>query len=276
LDYVTPDYFDTVGIPLLSGRPFETRDRKGAPLVAVVNQAFARHFFQEQPPLGRRFGLGEEESSRDIEIVGVVVDLKNNDLREETLPLVYLPVMQNMVHMNSLEIHTRGDLAAVAGQVRQAIHQTAPELPILEASTLIEKVDHSLRQEKLISKLTGFFGLLALALASIGVYGVLAYGVTQRTNEIGIRMALGARRYDVVWMILKDATGLVGIGVVIGVLMALATTHLVSSMLFGLTDKDPATLLLATAFLILVAGFAGYLPARRASRLEPIEALRCE
>jgi ABC-type antimicrobial peptide transport system permease subunit len=175
-----------------------------------------------------------------------------------------------------LEIHTRGDLAAVAGQVRQAIHQTAPELPILEASTLIEKVDHSLRQEKLISKLTGFFGLLALALASIGVYGVLAYGVTQRTNEIGIRMALGARRYDVVWMILKDATGLVGIGVVIGVLMALATTHLVSSMLFGLTDKDPATLLLATAFLILVAGFAGYLPARRASRLEPIEALRCE
>ena len=276
LDYVTPDYFDTVGIPLLLGRTFETEDREGAPLVAVANQAFARHFFQEQSPLGRRFGLGEEESSRDIEIVGVVKDLKNNDLRKETLPLVYLPVMQNMVHMNSLEIHTQGDLAAVVGQVRQAIHQLAQDLPILEASTLVEKVDRSLRQDKLISKLTVFFGLLALALASIGVYGVLAYGVTQRTNEIGIRMALGARRFDVVWMILKDATSLVGIGVVIGILVALATTHLVSSMLFGLTERDPTTLLLATAFLILVAGLAGYLPARRASLLEPLEALRYE
>jgi predicted permease len=273
---ITPGYFDTVSIPIVAGRKLESKDREGAPLVAVVNETFATRYFGERSAIGGRFGIGGEESSRDIEIVGVVRDLKYNDLREEAPPLVYFPVMQSIDYLHSLEVKTSGDPAAATASIRQVIGQIARDLPIVEVTTLGEQVDRSLRQEKLISKLTGFFGLLALTLASIGVYGVLAFGAAQRTNEIGIRMALGARRYDVVWMILKDGTSLVGIGVAVGILAALGTTHFVSSLLFGLTGKDPVTLLSATVVLIGVSIFAGYLPARRASRLDPLEALRYE
>ncbi len=273
---IVPGYFDTVGIPIVSGRKLESSDREGAPLVAVVNETFAKRYLGDRLAIGGRFGMGGEESSRNIEVVGVVQDLKYNDLREETPPLVYFPVMQNMTYLHSLEVKTSGDPAAVTTSIRQVIQKVAGDLPIVNVTTLGEQVDQSLRQEKLISKLTSFFGLLALTLASIGVYGVLAFGVAQRTNEIGIRMALGARRYDVVWMILKDGTSLVAIGVGVGIVAALGTTHFVSSLLFGLTEKDPVTLLSATAVLIGVSIFAGYLPARRASRLDPLEALRYE
>jgi predicted permease len=273
---ITPGYFDTMSIPVVSGRTLDSNDREGAPLVAVVNETFAERYFGGRSAIGGRFGMSGDESSRDIEVVGVVRDLKYNDLREETPPLVYFPVGQNLTFLHSLEVKAGGDPALVTTEIRQMVQKVAGHLPIVEVTTLDEQVDRSLRQEKLISKLTGFFGLLALVLASIGVYGVLAFGVAQRTNEIGIRMAFGARRFDVVWMILKDGTSLVSIGVAVGILAALGTTHFVSSLLFGLTEKDPVTLFAATAVLVSVSLFAGYLPARRASRLDPLEALRYE
>jgi predicted permease len=273
---VTPGYFETIGAPVLVGRSLDERDREGAPSVAVVNQAFARHFFGEASPTGGRFGLGGEDSSRDIEIVGVVKDQKSHDLWQEAPRLVYFPVAQSPDYLSSIQVHTRGELAVVAPQVRRVIAEAAPELPILAVRTLSEQIERSLRQERLLGQLTGFFGLLALLLASIGLYGVLAYSVSQRTGEIGIRMALGAPRLEVMWMVLRDAMGWVGVGVAIGLVVALGTGRLVSSLLFGLAPADPATILFATAALVLVASVAGYWPARRASRLDPVRALRYE
>jgi predicted permease len=273
---VTPNYFDTLGAPLILGRGFRASDQEGGPQVAVVNETFARHFFSEESPVGKRFGIGGDESSRDIEIVGVAKDLKYHDLREEAPRFVYFPVMQMPEYLSSLEVRTTGDPSLAAPLVRQAVTQVGKNLPILEVKTLTEQIDRSLRGDKLVSQLTGFFGLLALLLASIGLYGVMAYGVAERTNEIGIRIALGAHRIQVLWMVMRDGMILVTIGILIGIPCALATTQLASSLLFGLGATDLFTTVGATFFLGLVALFASYLPARRAARLEPAHALRYE
>ncbi len=275
---VTPGYFETIGARPLLGRPAEERDRQGAPRVALVNQSFARHYFGDESPLGRRFGVDGESSSRDFEIVGLMKNLKYNDLWADPARLVYFPFAQQGGYLHALQVRSREDLATVAAasQVRRLVSKVAPDLPILAIRSLTQEIDLSLRQEKLLSRLTGFFGLLALLLASIGLYGVLAYGVSQRTSEIGIRMALGAPRLRVLWMVLRSAMVWASIGVAIGALGALAAGRLVSSLLFGLAPTDPATILLAATVLLLVAAFAGYWPARRASRLDPVIALRCE
>jgi predicted permease len=273
---VTPEYFETVGVPLILGRGFHLSDREGAPQVAIVNETFARHFFAGESPIGKRFGIGGEESSRDIEIVGMVKDLKYHRMREDAPRFIYFPVMQQMDWLNSLQIRTSGDPAAVAPMVRRAVTDVADNLPILEVKTLTEQIDRSLRGDQLISRLTSFFGLLALLLASIGLYGVMAYAVAQRTNEIGIRIALGAGRSQVLWMVMRDGMILVGIGVVLGILASLASTRLASSLLFGLGATDLATMAGATLILCFVAIFAGYLPARRAAGLDPSHALRYE
>ncbi len=276
LTFVTAHYFETVGATLLAGRPLGEGDRSGAPRVAVVNETFARHFFPERSTVGGRFGTEGEASSREIEIVGMVRDLRSHDLRQDAPRQVYLPVAQQPDYLGSLEVRTRRDPAAVATPVRSAVAEAAPGLPVLAVRTLRSQLDRSLRQERLLGSLTGVFALLALLLASIGLYGVLAYGVTQRTHEIGIRMAIGAPRHRVLWMVLGTALGWVGIGVVLGLAAALAAGRLVASLLFGLVPYDPATILLATAALVLVAALAAYLPARRASRLDPLLALRDE
>ena len=217
-----------------------------------------------------------EESRRDIEIVGLVRDLKSHNLWENPERLAYVPVEQKPTHLNSLQIRSRHDLAAVAPLVRAALAKAAPELPILDMKSLSEQIDRSLLQERLLSRLTGFFGLLALLLAAIGLYGVLAFGVVQRTGEIGIRIALGARQTQVLWMVLRTAMAWVAVGVALGLAAALAAGRLVSSLLFGLTPTDPRAILWATATLVLVAAFAGFWPAWRAARLDPVRALRCE
>jgi len=238
--FVTPHYFETIGVPLRAGRPIEERDQEGAPRVAVVNEAFARHFFAGRSAVGERFGSEGDGSGRDIEIVGVLADFKIRDLHEDPPRLVHIPVAQQMGYLSSIQVRSRRDPAAVAPQIRRVLGEIAPGLPILGVRSLSEQIDRSLRQEKMLSQVTGFFGVLALLLASIGLYGVLAYGVTRRTGEIGIRMALGAQRKLVLWMVLRTALAWVGVGIAIGLVAALVTGRLVSSLLFGLAPaEDP-------------------------------------
>jgi predicted permease len=271
---ITPGYLGTIGAPLLAGREPDERDREGAPRVAMVNAAFARHFFGTESPLGKRFGVDGEESGQDIEIIGVVRDLKVHDLWSQAPRLVYFPAAQRGNPLFSLQVHARPELSV--SRLREAIADVAPDLPVLSVRSLEEQVERSLRQERLLSQLTAFFGLLALVLAAVGLYGVLAYGVSQRTNEIGIRMALGAEPTRVLRTVFGTAMGWVGTGIAIGLAAALAAGRLLSSLLFGLGAIDLVTLLLTTAALVLVAALAAYVPARRASRLDPVRALRYE
>jgi predicted permease len=273
---VTPGYFRTIGVSLLEGRGFDERDRGGAPQVAVANQAFARHYFGDESPVGRRFGVDGEASSRDIEIVGLVRDIKCNGLWEAPPRLVYFPVAQRPLYLESLEVRSHAELGGVMEQVRAVLSDVAPELPVLGAWTLTREIERSLRQEKLLSRLTSSFAVLALLLAAIGLYGMLAYGVSQRTSEIGIRMALGAPRLRVLWMVLRSALSWVGLGVAIGLAVALTTGQALSTLLFGLAPTDPLAILSATSALVLVAAFAAFWPARRAARLDPVQAIRCE
>jgi len=274
LNAITPEHLDTVGIPLLEGRALQPADRQGAPQVAIVNQAFAQHFFGDESALGKRFGLEGDGSQGDIEIVGVFGDIKHQDVRETTVRFVYLPVAQTNDYLGSIEVRTRADAAALAPVVRAAIAEAADQLPILAVHTLTDQVDGTLYQDRLFSRLTGLFGGLALLLASIGLYGVLAYGVALRTPEIGVRVALGAGRREVMWMILRDGLRLLALGVVVGLPVALAAGRMASSLLFGLQSTDPLTILVATLCLTVVTTLAALVPAWRASRLDPVAALR--
>jgi predicted permease len=273
---VTPRYFEAIGTPVTSGRPFDDRDRTGAPRVGIVSESFARHYLGGQQAVGRRFGLDGPASSREIEIVGTVRDIKPTDLRDEPPRIVYRPAAQATNYLTSIEVRTSGDPAVLAPQLRRAISEVAPGLPVLSVTPLATQIDTSLREERMLSKVTGLFGLVALALAAIGLHGVLAYGVAQRTSEIGIRLALGAHPRLVFWMVLKEALAWVGVGAAIGLAATLALGRLVSALLFGLDPIDPATIAAACTTLAMVAVAAASWPARRAARLNQLAALRCE
>ena len=274
--FVTPRYFETIGVPLAAGRPFDGRDTEGAQQVAVVTESFARYFLGGQSAVGRRFGI-DPQSSRAIEVVGTVPDVKASDLREPPPRLFYIPVAQvPAAYVRSIEVRSRIDPAIVAPRLRRLIAEVAPDLPVDGVTPLSERVDASLRDERVLSRLTSLFGLLALLLAAVGLHGVLAYGVTQRTSEIGIRLALGAEPSRVLWMVLGEALAWVGIGAAIGLAATLALGRLVSSLLFGLDPVDPTTILAAAATLAAAAVVAAYWPARRAAKLDPLTALRYE
>jgi predicted permease len=284
---VTPQYIATVGLTLVAGRTLAPSDRAGAPRVAVVNQAMVRRFLPPGSPIGRRFGFGGPESAREIEIVGVVKDAKYHRLDEKTAPLVYLPVAQlpDSMHTARLlrDVELRVDPAAgeaavawVAAQLRRAVAEVAPGVPVLSITTMSEQLTRSLARESAVARLTGFFGLLALLLAAIGLYGVMSYSVARRTGEIGLRMALGAPRAEVLALVIRETLLLVAIGVGTGLVATWLLARLAASQLFGITSHDPATLATATAALTLVALLAGFLPARRAAGVEPMEALRYE
>jgi len=200
-------------------------------------------------------------------------------VRQKGQRMIFLPVVQmkeDAAYVSEIDVRTVGDPRAVASEVRGAIDEINSSLSVTNVTTLSEQVDHSLHEERTISELSSFFGLLALTLACVGLYGVMAYAVARRTSEIGIRMALGARSADVLWMVLREALVLMLAGVAIGVPAALAASRLIASMLFGLTPWDPLTISAATLVLVAVAVLAGYLPARRASRVSPMVALRYE
>jgi predicted permease len=273
---VYPNSFATLDIPLLAGRDFTPQDTGQSQRVAIINESMARRLFGRENPLGRRFGP-PFVAAWEMEIVGIVKDTKYRSLREEAAPMYYIPFYQaGMQGQMTLVVRTASEPTTAAAAVQREARALDDAMPIFTVETIATQIEPSLSQERLVALLSSIFGLLALLLASIGLYGILSYTVTRRTNEIGIRMALGASARRVVHLVLGETLRLVGIGVVIGLGGALAATQWVKNMLFGLQPHDPLTVGLAVLVLLAVAAVAGYLPARRASRVDPMVALRCE
>jgi len=270
-------YFAAMGIPLLVGRAFGPDDTATSPKVAVINQTMAQRLFPGGSPIGRRFGIGPDpKHSNDIEVVGVVKDAKYEDLRERPFPAAYYPYPQRIGYFNSFEVRYSGDPKAIVAEVRRDIGEVDRTLPVSYQSTLAQLVDQSVASESLIARLTSVFGLLAVFLACIGIYGLMSYAVARRTSEIGIRMALGAERRKVLWLVMRESLILVGIGLALGLPAALAVERLVSTMLYGLQPTDPVSIIGAATLLLAFAVLAGYLPARKASLVDPMVALRYE
>ena len=272
---VGPDFFVAMGIPFIQGRSFGPEDTTKSQKVAVVSESLARRFFPDGSPIGKRFGIGRE-TPEDIEVIGVVKDAKYGNLKEEFRPMAFYPYTQVPDMLGNFVVRFSGPASAVVPQIRQAIKQTNRNLPIDDVVSLSDHIGRSLVQQKLVARLASFFGLLALLLACVGLYGVMSYGVARRTNEIGIRMALGARGLSVLWLVLREALLLVAIGLVIGLVAARALTKTAASLLYELQPNDPLTIALATLLLATVALLAGYFPARRAARVDPMVALRDE
>ncbi len=268
-------FFETMQIQLLSGRDFASQDTMGGPEVAIVNEAYALRHFPDRNPLGQRLSSMVRGAPKELEIVGLVRNTNINGLRKAPPPTVYVAYEQlkKWEFSTTLAVRAAGRLTDVASEIQRALQPRLPARPI-EVRPLSTQVEMTLIQERMMATLASGFGLLALILACVGLYGLLAYTVAQRTKEIGIRMALGAQRKGVVSLILKGGIRLVLIGIALGVPAAWLSSRWVASMLFGLTPTDPSTLAGAILILAAAAQFAAYIPARRASRLDPLTALR--
>jgi macrolide transport system ATP-binding/permease protein len=278
---VGPHYTESLGLQMLAGREIGQQDTPATAKVAMVNEAFVRHFLPGQNPIGRRFNFGgpNRENAVEYEIVGVMNDAKYYDVREASGPLVFTSILQAQdptAFLSEVELRTAGNASAAANEVRSAIGQVDSRLPITDVATLRGQVNDNFRQVRLTASVAGLFSLLALALAAVGLYGLLAYSVAQRRNEIGVRMALGARPIDVFRMVLDRGIRLAGLGLVIGIAGALALTRALRTLLYGVGAADPATYLLTAVVLVTVAALACYIPARRATRVDPVTALRNE
>jgi predicted permease len=279
LNRVTSGYFETLGIPLLRGRTIGPEDTATSQKAVVVNQTLAERFFPHGDAIGHTFTVADPSVTGTWQIVGIVRDSTYTRAGEKPEPMAYLALTQLTGDDNYaywLQIQTQGDPGRITGSVRAALAGIDPNLPILEVRTMSEEVDQLIDQQRLISQLSTFFSLLALSLACIGLYGVMTYNVIRRTNEIGLRIALGASTGGVLWMILKESLLLLIIGVAIGIPATLAASHAVRSQLFGLSPYDPATLLAAVLVIAAVTLASAWFPARRATRIDPMIALRYE
>jgi predicted permease len=272
---ISPNFFEVMGIPILLGRGFTDRDTESSPKVVVINEAAVRKYFPDEYPIGRRFGSSVERAGQ-LEIVGVLRDARYNSLRDAPPPTMYLPFRQTRMGMAVFEVRTAGAPLGVTGSVREAVRQIDPDLPLMDVSTQLEQIERRFLQERLFAQATALFGALALLLASIGLFGLMSYNVSRRTNEIGIRIALGAQRQDVLRLVMRDSLVLVAIGIAAGLAISLASARLLDTLLFGVAPIDPMAIGLAVGAMVLVPALAGYLPARRASRVDPLVALRYE
>ncbi len=276
---VGPLYIDTLGMTLLRGRAIDDRDRPGAPKVAMVNEAFARRFLRDADPIGRRFALSGTGATPDIEIVGVVGDAQFQSASDPPRPMAFTPMLQEQTPFaldGEIAIRTAGDPAAIAGAVRRAVKEVDAGLPVADFVPLQRQVDNALATERLTAHLVGGFSLLALLLACVGLYGTLIQRTARRMREMAVRMALGAIRRDVVWLIVKGSLSLVGAGLLIGIPLALASARFVTYRFYGVAAADPMSLAAAALALALVGAVTGLIPAVRASRLDPSTVLREE
>jgi predicted permease len=277
-DRIGPDCFRTLGIPLVSGRELGTQDTASAPKVTVINEALSRFYFGDASPVGRTLWITDEEKPAPFQIVGVVANARDHGLRDQPQRRFYVSIAQSLdaVGLMHFMVRTSRDPDLLALAARGAVRDFNGAIPIVSVASLTNRIDQSIRSEILVAKLSGTFGVLALLLASVGLYGVISYRVTGMTKAIGVRMALGAQRQAVLWMILREALGLVVVGVALGVPTALLCGRLLASTLYGLSGSDPFSMMIVVLSLVVVAFFAGYIPARRAMNVNPIIALREE
>jgi len=271
---VAPNYFNTMSIPIVQGRDFDAQDRESSARVVIVNEELARRYFPNQSAVGKRLRIGSD--SPYCEIVGVARTAKYRTLREQPLPFIYIPFAQEYEHAMTLIVRTAGDPASLIPSVRNEIRGLNKDVPVFGVHTMTEHIGVQLAADRMVAVLLSVFGGAALLLAAVGVYGVMGYSVVQRTREIGIRIALGAEQRDILKLIIRQGLTLVLIGVGLGLALALAFTRVLKSLLFGVSTTDPFAFAVIALLLIAVALLACYLPARRATKVDPLVALRYE
>jgi predicted permease len=270
---VSQHFFQTAGMPVLAGRDFASTDKETTPAVTIVNEAFVRQFLGKGDPIGQYFGYDATHDHR-FQIVGVVKDARVNDIREDAPPMIYHSVVQDLTDVESLDVRTSADPRRLMAQVRQAVSRVDPNLPVGGITTLSEQVKSNLAQQRLIARLSTLSGALALGLVCLGLYGMMSYTVARRTSELGVRLALGSTRANILWVVLERSLIVTGCGILLGTCLSLAGTRVVSRMLFGLSPHDPLTLGMAAILLFLVATASGLPPAWRAAHVNPTDALR--
>ena len=268
---VGPGYFTTVGMQMAAGRNFEAREIGSDAKIAIINETMARRYFKGRDPVGQRFGYDKPD---ELEIIGVVKDARVNTVREDVPPMVFFPLDSTPSYVGTMQVRAAGDPALAGAAIRRALNELEPRLPVSSVTTIATLAANTLRQERLIARLTTVVGVLALALASLGLYGLMAYAVKQRTAELGLRFALGAPRARVLWMVFRESLMLVGAGLLIGVPIVLVASRLLGPMLFDVNPNDPVVIAIAMVVLVAVGAWSGYLPAWRASRVDPLVALR--
>jgi predicted permease len=278
MNFVSPDYFKTMEITTLAGRDFRPTDAVGTPLVCIVNETFAQKYFGTTNAVGHRIGMGIDPGTKtDITIIGVSRNTKYESMRDEIPTEVFRPYQQMpFVTGITAYVRTTQNPDQVFLSIRRRVHDLDPNLPVFEMITLERQVENSLVTERLVATLSSGFGLLATILAAVGLYGVMAYTVERRTREIGIRMAIGAARSDVLWLVMREVLLLLAAGVAIALPASWILTQSVRSQLYGIQPADPLSIAAATLVIAAVAVAAGYMPARRATRIDPVNALRYE
>jgi predicted permease len=289
---ISPGYFKTLGVPMLRGREFDARDEGAVPAPpkgvndgrsngyshVIVNESFAKKYFGDGDPVGRHIGFGGNPGTpMPLEIVGVVRDSKYTGVRDAIPRTIFLPLLEERTPSSiNVYIRTTADTATVFSAARRTVHDLDASIPVYNLRTLERQIDRSLVIERFVATLSTAFGVLATLLAVVGLYGVMAFTVARRTREIGVRMALGAVQADVVWLVMREVCVLVGVGMVLGLAAAWALGRLVGAQLYGVTPNDPVTIAAAAGILAAVSLAAGYIPAIRATRVNPVLALRYE